>query len=293
MLSKSVETAITNFLSRHFSDKDITIRQVSGVSGGSINSAYKLTTSRGNFFVKTNHASRFPEMFQKEAKGLALLRNAGALAVPEVLLAGTAGEESFLLLEYIDGANERKDFWDNFGKGLAQLHQHHAKQFGLDHDNYMGSLHQHNDQHDDWVTFFIEERLQRQVVLARDSGRMGRSDVAAFERLYLRLPEIFPPTSPSLLHGDLWSGNFMTGSHGYACLIDPAVYYGHPEIDIAMSTLFGGFSSRFYESYYNQNPFPGSYRDRLPIYNLYPLLVHVNLFGGGYLSSVQQTLRRF
>jgi fructosamine-3-kinase len=293
MLSKSVETAITNFLSHHFSDKDITLRHVSGVSGGSINSAYKLTTSRGNFFVKTNHASRFPEMFQKEEKGLALLRNAGALAVPEVLLADTAGEESFLLLEYVETTKERKDFWEDFGKSLVQLHQHRAKQFGLDHDNYMGSLHQHNDQHDDWVTFFIEERLQRQVMLARDSGRMGQSDVAAFDRLYQRLPEIFPPTSPSLLHGDLWSGNFMTGSHGYACLIDPAVYYGHPEIDIAMSTLFGGFSSRFYESYYSHNPFPGNYRERLPIYNLYPLLVHVNLFGGSYLSSVQQTLRRF
>jgi fructosamine-3-kinase len=293
MLPPSVEKAITTFFSRHFSDKDFLIHQVSGVSGGSINSAYRLATSHGSFFVKTNHASRYPEMFQKEAKGLALLRNAGALAVPEVLLAGAAGEESFLLLEYIDGANEKKDFWGNFGKGLAQLHQHRTKQFGLDHDNYMGSLHQHNDQHDDWVTFFVEERLQRQVVLARDSGRMSRSDVAAFDRLYLRLPEIFPPTSPSLLHGDLWSGNFITGSDGFACLIDPAVYYGHPEIDIAMSTLFGGFNSRFYESYYSYNPFPGNFRERLPIYNLYPLLVHVNLFGGSYLSSVQQTLRRF
>lgn len=293
MLPKIIEKAIANFLSRHFSDKDFTIREVSTVSGGSINSAYRLTTSRGNFFVKTNHASRYPEMFQKEAKGLALLRNAGALAVPEVLLTGAAGEESFLLLEYIEAATEKKDFWEDFGKSLTQLHQHHAKQFGLDHDNYMGSLWQHNDQHDDWVTFFIEERLQRQVVLARDNGRMGRSDVAAFDRLYVRLPEIFPPASPSLLHGDLWSGNFMTDSHGYACLIDPAVYYGHPEIDIAMSTLFGGFSNCFYESYYNYNPFPGNYHERLPIYNLYPLLVHVNLFGGGYLSSVQQILRRF
>ena len=293
MLPESVKKTITNFLSRHFSDKDIIIRDVSGVSGGSINSAYRFATSRGNFFVKTNHASRYPEMFQKEAKGLALLRNAGALKVPEVLLADTAGEEAFLLLEYIDGANEKKDFWEDFGKRLAQLHQHHAEQFGLDHDNYMGSLWQHNDQHADWVTFFIEERLQRQVVLARDNGHMGRSDVAAFERLYVRLPEIFPPAIPSLLHGDLWSGNFMTGSDGSACLIDPAVYYGHPEIDIAMSTLFGGFGSRFYESYYSHNPLPGNYHGRLPIYNLYPLLVHVNLFGGSYLSSVQQTLRRF
>ncbi|NCA86192.1 MAG: ketosamine-3-kinase [Clostridia bacterium] len=293
MLPKSVEKAITTFLSSHYPDEEIITHQVSGVSGGSINSAYRLATSRGSFFVKTNHASRYPDMFQKEAKGLALLRNAGALAVPEVLLAGDVGDESFLLLEYIEAATEKEDFWENFGESLAVMHSHHAQQFGLDHDNYMGSLRQHNDQHADWVTFFIDERLQRQVVLARDNGSMGRSDVAAFERLFVRLPEIFPPASPSLLHGDLWSGNFITGSHGYACLIDPAVYYGHPEIDIAMSTLFGGFSSRFYESYYSHNPLPGNYRERLPIYNLYPLLVHVNLFGGSYLSSVQQTLRRF
>ena len=292
MLPPSVKKAITNFLSRHFSDKDILINQVSGVSGGSINLAYRLETSRGNFFVKTNHASRYPEMFQKEAKGLALLRNARTFTVPEVFLADAAGEESFMLMEYIEGANEHKDFWEDFGTSLARMHRQHAEQFGLDHDNYMGSLHQHNNQHDDWVTFFIEERLQRQVVLARDNGAMGRSDVAAFERLYVRLPEIFPPASPSLLHGDLWSGNFITDSDGFACLIDPAVYYGHPEIDIAMSTLFGGFSSRFYESYYNYNPFPGNYYERLPIYNLYPLLVHVNLFGGGYLSSVRLTLGR-
>jgi fructosamine-3-kinase len=293
MLPKSVEKAIASFLTSHFSDKDFIIHRVSGVSGGSINSSYRLTTSRGKFFIKTNYASRYPGMFQKEAKGLALLRNAGVLAVPEVLLAGVAGEESFLLLEYIEAATEKEDFWENFGESLAALHSHQAELFGLDHDNYMGSLHQHNDQHADWAAFFIEERLQRQVVLARDNDRIGRSDVAAFERLYVRLPEIFPPSSPSLVHGDLWSGNFMTGSHGYACLIDPAVYYGHPEIDIAMSTLFGGFSTRFYKSYYSRNPFPDNYHERLPIYNLYPLLVHVNLFGASYLSSVQQTLRRF
>lgn len=232
-------------------------------------------------------------MFKKEANGLKLLEEAGVIEIPKVLMADEDGHHAFLLLNYIDSAVEKEDFWDDFGEKLAKLHKVKSEQFGLDHDNYMGSLKQYNSFHQSWVEFFIAQRLERQIILAREESRIGKSDVLAFERLYKRLEEIFPPTLPSLLHGDLWSGNFIVGPSGLACLIDPAVYYGHPEIDIAMTTLFGGFSNRFYEAYNRHNPLEKGWRERLPIYNLYPLLVHVNLFGGSYLGSVKEVLKRF
>ena len=293
MLPEFIKQSVINFLKTKFSESDPKINSISAVGGGSINHAYHLKTKHGDFFVKYNNASRFPEMFGKEAKGLQLLGEPGIISVPKVLLFDEDKEHAFLLLEFIKSGREANNFWDNFGEKLAALHNVKAEKFGLDHDNYMGSLHQYNNFHDDWTEFFIMERLERQIKLARENGSIGRADVLAFERLYKRLEGIFPPTLPSLLHGDLWSGNFMVSATGHVCLIDPAVYYGHPEIDIAMTTLFGGFSGRFYEAYNRHNPLEKGWRDRLPIYNLYPLMVHVNLFGGAYLSSVQQTLKKF
>ncbi len=292
MLPESVKSKVISFLTRK-GERPAELLSQHAVSGGSINEAYHLKTSRGSFFLKYNDASRYPGMFEKEARGLQLLAAPDALDVPEVLLAGEAGNYAFLLLEYVEEAGTRRNFWDDFAKGLAALHQQKADRFGLDHDNYMGSLYQHNNFHDDWTEFFIEERLERQLKLARDHNKAGRSETAGFERLYRRLNELIPATKPSLIHGDLWSGNFMVNSEGRACLIDPAVYYGHPETDLAMSTLFGGFSEKFYDAYNTYHPLEKGWRDRMDIYNLYPLMVHVNLFGGGYLGSVQRILRRF
>ena len=293
MLPEFIQKSVINYLSKADSSIIPKIHNSSGLSGGSINTAVRLKTSHGDFFVKYNTAHRFPAMFQKEARGLALLGQAGVIDVPQVLHLDEDEEHAFLMLSYIDSAQEANDFWDDFGERLAALHRTHAEKFGLDHDNYMGSLYQRNSQHDDWVEFFIMERLEPQIKLAREDGNLSRNDVTAFERLYKKLDSIFPETQPSLVHGDLWSGNFMVNHEGRACLIDPAAYYGHPEIDIAMSTLFGGFSNRFHEAYNRHNPLEKGWRYRLPVYNLYPLMVHVNLFGGSYLSSVRQTLRQF
>lgn len=293
MLPGFIRDSVLRFLQIDTSAKSAELYSIHALSGGSINQAFRLKTSRGDFFLKYNDASRYPEMFRKEAEGLKLLKAPGIIEVPGVLLAAEDENHAFLLLEFVDQGIEKPDFWDDFGEKLARLHQVKAQQFGLDHDNYMGSLYQYNHFHDTWSEFFIVERLERQIKLAREQGNIKRSDVQAFERLYLRLDEIFPPCQPSLLHGDLWSGNFITSASGFACLIDPAVYFGHPETDIAMSTLFGGFSNRFYEAYASHNVLEKGWRERLPVYNLYPLMVHVNLFGGGYLGSVQQILKKF
>jgi protein-ribulosamine 3-kinase len=290
-LPEAIKTSITHFLRTE--SASATITAVVPVSGGSINRTCKIESTAGNFFLKFNDATLYPGMFGKEAAGLSLMRQTGEIDIPEVLLAGEAGSHAFLLLNYVDSARGSHDFWEDFGKRLAGMHSHKAEKFGLDHDNYMGSLYQHNAFQDTWTGFFVAERLERQVKMAREEGKISRQDVTAFERLYRRLDEIFPPARPSLVHGDLWSGNFMVNEKGRACLIDPAVYYGHPEVDIAMSTLFGGFSERFYDAYIGHNPLEKGWQQRLDIYNLYPLIVHVNLFGGGYLGSVQHILRRF
>ncbi len=291
MVPPPVLERITGFL-QSGSNQPVQILSVKPVSGGSINQAFKIKTNQRNYFLKTNDAARFPQMFQKEAKGLELLRNSGAINIPEVLLTADAGKHSFLLLEFIDSAPMKADFWDDFGKSLAAVHSNKAEKFGLDHDNFMGSLVQQNNFHENWNSFFIKERLEPQVRLAHEKNALSKTDISAFEKLYQKLDGIIPKTLPSLLHGDLWSGNFMINHQGKPSLIDPAVYYGHPEIDIAMTTLFGGFSQRFYEVYNHFNPLEKGWKNRLDIYNLYPLMVHVNLFGGGYLSSVRGILGR-
>jgi fructosamine-3-kinase len=288
----SWKKAVAETLSQKLS-KPVTIRSATAVGGGSINDAYRIETSAGDFFVKKNAASLYPRMFEQEAKGLEILKAANEIEVPEVVALGSQSDVSFLVLNFIRSASKQSGFWEDFGRRLAALHRHSSEQFGLDHDNYIGSLRQSNCFYLTWPDFFREERLEAQVKLARDKGRMGRETVVAFERFYLKIEELFPEELPALLHGDLWSGNFMVGEKGRAVMIDPAVYYGHREMDLAMSQLFGGFSAEFYEAYHRTFPLVKGWQQRMDYCNLYPLMVHVNLFGGSYLESVKRILVRF
>ena len=196
-------------------------------------------------------------------------------------------------MEYIATGSPGADFWDTFGQGLARLHKRTQKMFGLDHDNFIGSLQQSNRMHTSWEDFFINERLEAQYKLARDAGRAGSDTGRPLQNLYSRLSDFFPPEPPALLHGDLWSGNYMVDSSGMAVIADPAVYYGHRLMDLGMSKLFGGFSSAFYQAYNDAWPLEKNWPESIEIANLYPLLAHVNLFGGSYLQSVHSILKRF
>lgn len=288
----SWKTEFANKLSV-FTKTDVKINSVSSVGGGSINDTYKVNTTEGNFFVKKNSASLYPQMFEKEALGLKVLREAKSIELPEVVDFGESENDAFLILRFINNGSETSSFWDDFGRQLGNLHKNSDKHFGLNHDNYIGSLYQYNNKHDNWSDFFRAERLERQVKLARNNGAIDTGTVSAFERFYARLDNIFPQEPPALLHGDLWGGNFMVSEKGNPVIIDPAVYYGHREMDLGMSQLFGGFDHQFYNSYNKHYPLENGWEERLSYCNLYPLMVHVNLFGGGYLQSVKTILRKF
>jgi len=269
--------------------KTVQIKSSNAIGGGCINNALKLITSEGPFFLKWNTPHEFPGMFHAEGKGITLLRSTKEIFVPEVIAVFEDSQYTFLILEYIAQGAMKKGFWNNFGHSLAALHRHASNSFGLDHDNYIGSLPQRNKTHNNWIDFFIEERISPQMKMAAITGELG----SKFQNLFSRLGEIFPEEPPALLHGDLWNGNYMVSKDGDAAIIDPAVYYGHREMDIAMSRLFGGFSQEFYTSYNEAYPMETDWENRIDICNLYPLLVHVNLFGGSYLSQVQSILAKF
>lgn len=276
-----------------FFHQDISIKNFSQVGGGCINNGGLIQTSRGDFFLKWNDAKKYPAMFQAEAKGLKLLGNANTIRIPVVTTVGEKGEYQFILMEHIKSQPRSENYWEVLGKELAALHQSSNSSFGLDHDNYMGSLPQLNAQKNSWIDFFIIQRLEVQLKIATDFHAVENSLTKKFHALYKKLPSILHEEKPSLVHGDLWSGNLITDEKGNPCLIDPAVYYGHREIDLAMTQLFGGFNDAFYQSYQNAYPTLPGLQERLDIYNLYPLLVHVNLFGQSYLSQVNTILRTF
>lgn len=269
------------------------VRGFTSASGGCINNGGKVIIDNSTYFLKWNDLKKYPGMFEAEAKGLSLLALSDSLTVPRVIFVGSAGHYQFLLLQYIEEGVRKGSYWEHFGTRLAVMHKTSAVKFGLDHDNYIGSLRQHNNESSSWVEFFTNQRLMGQVEVAVNAGGLDIATRKRFDRLFARLPSLLPEEAPSLLHGDLWSGNLMTTIDGDSCVIDPAVYFGHREVDLAMTQLFGGFDNRFFDSYNDTFPLLAGYQERLDLYNLYPLLVHVNLFGGGYASQLTSTLNKF
>lgn len=261
------------------------------IAAGNINQGIFVGTSSGRFFLKINFEPS-ADIFLREAEGLRLLKSNTSLTVPEVIAFGREQDQNYLLMEWIESAPNTKLYWENLGEGLAELHMATQKQFGLQEDNYIASLPQINSIQEDWCDFFISNRLEPLVGKALYQGMIDASFLKKFQSIYPKLRGIFPKEKPALIHGDLWSGNVMTDANGNPVLIDPAVYYGHREMDIAFSKLFGGFDMRFYETYESVFPLEPEFADREAIYNLYPLLVHLILFGSSYLPPIERTVRR-
>jgi fructosamine-3-kinase len=265
------------------------------LSGGDINDAFEVRLADArSIFVKTNaHAA--PAMFPAEARGLAWLAEARALRIPEVLAVSTEHDAvHFLALELVRAGNPALGHDESLGRGLAALHRFGAPGFGLDHDNFIGSLPQSNRRRGSWSEFYALERLAPQLARAVERGRASQVMRRGFERLYARLPELTGPEEPpARLHGDLWGGNLHTDENGAPCLIDPAAYGGHREMDLAMMRLFGGFGERVFSAYAEAFPLAPGAAERVPLFQLYPLMVHVNLFGGGYARSVEGILAKY
>lgn len=282
-------------LHTHFESAfNIHIAAAKPIAGGDIHRAALLTVTDGQqYFLKYNLGGQSSEMFRTEALGLALLGASRVIAVPKVLGHGAIGEYAFLLLEYIAPGLRSRRFWEEFGSSLAALHGATSAQFGFAPDNFIGSLPQSNTRHDDWQSFFSEERLLPQMRLARERNRLNTNDEHLLENICKKIPSICPDELPALTHGDLWSGNFLCSMESKPVLIDPAASFAHREMDLAMSRLFGGFNEAFYQSYEENWPLAPGFEQRVEIYQLYYLLVHVNLFGGGYVESVRGILRRW
>ncbi|HRP32368.1 MAG TPA: fructosamine kinase family protein [Agriterribacter sp.] len=283
-------------LEQRFSDffsSPISIRGYESVYGGDINKCFKIETSGGIFFIKVNAALFGLDMFEKEARGLMKLADTRSVVVPAPLFDGKFNQQIFLVMEYINPGHPALDFWQNFGTHLAKLHYSGAEQFGLEYDNYIGKLTQRNHQSNDWNVFFAEERILPLVHKAHERGLLETDQVHAVVQICSRLNEIFPAESPALLHGDLWNGNFVPGGNGQAAIFDPAIYYGHREMDIAMTLLFGGFDAVFYEAYQHHFPLQPGWEKRVALCQLYPLLVHLLLFGGNYRQKVEEVIAQY
>ena len=265
------------------------------VYGGDINESYRLSLSDGSaVFMKCNTAKNL-SFFEAEAKGLEALRGTKTIGVPKVLGFGTekGQNRSFLLLEYLEAAPRIKGYWEVFGRELALLHRADSNScFGFESNNYIGASPQINTPKESWITFFRDCRLRPQIQMAEGylDARMRRQCTELLDHLDSFLEE---PEFPSLIHGDLWSGNAVCGPDGKAWILDPAAYVGHFEAELAMTELFGGFSSAFYGAYREINPYDQEYRDRRDLYNLYHMLNHLNLFGGSYLSAVRGILNAY
>lgn len=265
------------------------------LAGGDINQAFEVALEDGRrVFVKTNPDS--PRgMFAAEAQGLVWLGEAGApLRIPRVLAVSHPDRAvQFLALELVPSATPARDFDERLGRGLAELHRHAPPGFGLDHDNFIGRLPQANVSAPTWTEFYRARRLEPQLRRAADAGLASGRMKRGFDRLFAALDDLVgPPEPPSRLHGDLWGGNLLCDDRGLPCLIDPAVYGGHREIDLAMMRLFGGFAPTVFAAYAEASPLADGHGERVALYQLYPLMVHVNLFGGGYVGSVESVLDR-
>jgi len=289
----SIQSSIQQKLKELFLNNTNEI-QFGSVGGGCINETYRISLGDRHFFCKINSATKFPHLFQKEANGLKLIEKQKVIKVPAVIDCFETNDQQVLLLEWINEGERSEIFWKKFGEQLAALHQVSDSHFGLNEDNYMGSVPQSNQITNNWIDFFIHQRLQPLIQQCLSLKLLSPNHQSQFEILYKQLPSIFEKEQkPSLLHGDLWSGNFMCSKNDEPALIDTAVYFGHPSIDLGMTTLFGGFRSGFYEAYNYHSPFPPKYKEQWEVCNLYPLLIHLLLFGRSYLSGIERTLHNY
>jgi fructosamine-3-kinase len=270
--------------------KSFNINSTTGTSGGCINNTFVASDGTQGFFIKTNTADTLP-MFEAEYEGLSEMAATGTIRVPVPVCTGKAGPHAWLVMENLH--LQRSGDQGQFGTRLASMHRVTDTHFGWHRDNTIGSTAQHNEQSSDWVSFFRDQRLDFQLNLARQKGHYGRLQDLG-ERLLDCIGDFFQgyQPQPSMLHGDLWGGNYAFIDEGEPVIFDPAFYYGDREADIAMTELFGGFGTDFYDAYNMSWSLDAGYPVRKTLYNLYHIINHLNLFGGGYGSQAENMIQR-
>ena len=266
------------------------IQNKTSVGGGCINSAYRIDDNERSYFVKTNRAS-LVDMFEAEFAGLEEMQQSDSIRVPAPICVGADAAESFLVMEYLPLGGGGSGAMEQLGQNLAAMHRKTNTQYGWHRENTIGSTPQHNDQMDSWADFWRDHRLGFQLDLAARNGYGGHLQRRG-EALLEKVGDFFQDHQPtaSLLHGDLWSGNYSITENGEPVIFDPATYYGDREADIAMTELFGGFPGRFYDAYNEAFALDPGYSVRKKLYNLYHILNHLNLFGGGYLGQSESMI---
>jgi fructosamine-3-kinase len=266
------------------------ISDITELGGGDINEVFLITTASGEkIVVKLNNAENFPGMYEAEKTGLETLAKTQTVDIPKVLGLGNVGNKSYLLLEYKSTGKAGGDFWENFATRLAALHRNTSEKFGFSENNYIGSLPQQNTWMNGAAEFYISQRLEPQLKLAKDQN----FDLGISDHFLRNISENIPDEPPALIHGDLWNGNLVITAEGNACLIDPAVAYAPREMDLAMMKLFGGFDPKIFRAYDEEFPLERGFEERIPLWQLYYLLVHLNIFGAGYKSRVANIVKRY
>ncbi|MBT8283140.1 MAG: fructosamine kinase family protein [Muriicola sp.] len=263
------------------------------VSGGDISKALKITTSADQFFCKYQVGEEGYAMLRAEKDGLTALAESRKIKTPAVVGLSKTEDGALLLLEFIESKSKGGKEMIRFGSQLAELHEVKSEYYGWETDNYIGSLPQKNTRADSWPGFYTSCRLLPQLKWAVDSGLLAAGEIPSDEKMESRLSGICSAAEPSLIHGDLWGGNYLISENGTPFLIDPSVSYSHPGMDLAMSKLFGGFSTSFYEGYQEacKDAIPSP--EEIELYQLYYLLVHLNIFGSSYAASVRSIVKRY
>jgi fructosamine-3-kinase len=260
------------------------------LSGGDINEVALIGEGQNCWVVKKNDLQGLPQMLGKEANALVFLAKHSPLRYPRVLRHFETSKSQFLIIDYVEREEPSIQAHQNLGKGLANQHQVSADYYGWDESNYIGSLPQLNTKSTEWAEFYTEQRLIPLVKRAFDHRLVNRTFIRKMDRYYLQLSGIFPDEQPALLHGDLWGGNYFIAGDHQPLLYDPAIYFGHREMDIAMTRLFGGFSETFYTAYLAEYSLEKGWENRIPHAQLYPNLVHLNLFGSAYLGAITEVI---
>lgn len=283
-----------NEILEHIKNLNLNINNIYPVKGGALSDTYCIESYEKKYFLKLNTAQNFPLLFEKEINGLNKIQELSPFNIPEIYQTGTTTNDfQYLILEWIDKTEPTIISWENFGKNLAQLHKNTNAEFGWEEDNYIAIIIQPNQFKASWEKFYSENRIMPMIKLLADKKLLNLKEQKAAENLCSDLGNIFPKEKPALIHGDLWNGNIITRSNQEITLIDPAIYYGHREMDLALADLFGGFDDTFLDSYNEVFPIANNFKERKSIAQLYPLLVHAYLFEGYYIKDVQTILKKF